>query len=349
MNNPYEKLPDRNFWKPSVANKNPLEVTDLWKPKFKINERLRFVTYGSCFAQHIGKALSVRNFNWKNYEVPPPQISSNLAKEFSYGVFSSRTGNIYTTSLFKQWIEWSLNLKKVPDEYWEKNGRIYDPFRPRIEPKGFASIEEMYSSRRQAISAFGESIKTSQVIVFTLGLTESWVNKETGYEYPMCPGTAAGIFDAEKHVFENQSYSIVYSNLLQSIRIIKGVNPKVKFILTVSPVPLTATNTHNHVLVSSMYSKSVLRAVAGELATSKSFIDYFPSYEYINAPSYKGMFFEPNLRGVSQYGVNFVMDCFFSSIGEGLKENKKLNLKKTASSEFDAVCDEEILESFKIE
>ena len=45
-----------------------------------------------------------------------------------------------------------------------------------------------------------------------------------------------------------------------------SVNPRARLLLTVSPVPLAATATPNHVLVASIHSKSVLRAVAGELA-----------------------------------------------------------------------------------
>jgi hypothetical protein len=51
--------------------------------------------------------------------------------------------------------------------------------------------------------------------------------------------------------------------------------------------------------------------VAGEILTTHRFVDYFPSYEIITHPAFRGMFFQPNMRGVTQQGVNFVMDQFF--------------------------------------
>src|SRR5689334_16646909 len=43
----------------------------------------------------------------------------------------------------------------------------------------------------------------------------------------------------------------------------RELNAKVKLILTVSPVPLVATATHEHVLLASTFSKSVLRTACG--------------------------------------------------------------------------------------
>jgi hypothetical protein len=60
------------------------------------------------------------------------------------------------------------------------------------------------------------------------------------------------------------------------------------------------------------YSKSALRAVAGQLAANQSQIDYFPSYEIITNPAARGMFFNENLRTVRAEGVEAVMRVFFS-------------------------------------
>jgi hypothetical protein len=104
----------------------------------------------------------------------------------------------------------------------------------------------------------------------------------------------------------------------------KTINPKLKIILTVSPVPLTATNSGKHVLIATMQSKSILRAVAGQLSDEYSYIDYFPSYEIINSAVFKGVFFEPNQRNVNPHGVSFVMDHFFNGINFIKKEDSDL-------------------------
>ncbi|WP_428660504.1 GSCFA domain-containing protein [Reyranella sp.] len=53
----------------------------------------------------------------------------------------------------------------------------------------------------------------------------------------------------------------------------KRRRPGVRFLLTVSPVPLKASASQNHVLAATTYSKSVLRAVAGQLADTYDDVD----------------------------------------------------------------------------
>lgn len=348
--NPYKSLPNRYFWRPSVADLSPFDIHDLWQPKFNLDENSKVVTYGSCFAQHIGRALKERDFGWHVAEKGPPGFPGELLKSYNYEVFSCRTGNIYTTSLLRQWCDWASGAASPPEEYWEKDGRIVDPFRPNIEPQGFASLDEMRQSRQYAIDCFGRSIREADVFVFTLGLTESWFNRSGGYEYPVCPGTLAGEFDEGEHQFLNQDYAFALDNLNKAMAIIRKMNPSIRFLLTVSPVPLVATNSGAHVLVATMHSKSILRAVAGQAANSDDSVDYFPSYEVINSPAFKGMFFEPNLRSVNPKGVNFVMSHFFAGLGDaGPKPDKQ----KTAAISDEAldvdnelVCEEELLAAF---
>lgn len=311
---PYESLPDKSFWSTAVARRNMFDIGELWDPRFVFDPRMKVATFGSCFAQHIGKALEARGFNWFVAENAPPCLNAENAKKYNYGVFSARTGNIYTVSLLRQWVEWATGARPVPDEIWVKDGRFYDPFRPNIEPMGFESEAELVRSRDLAIEAFKATLVESQRFVFTLGLTESWWNAAHGYEYPMCPGTVAGDFDARQHRFFNQDYAFIHATLKQTLKAIQALNPDIRFLLTVSPVPLTATVSGNHVMVATMESKSVLRAVAGALRRECPNVDYFPSYEIINATPFRGTFFEPNQRSVNHAGVDHVMKTFFAGL-----------------------------------
>lgn len=106
--------------------------------------------------------------------------------------------------------------------------------------------------------------------MFAHGLSESWVNVERGCEYPMCPSTAAGTYDPAVHKFVNLNFQQILNALSQSMEAMRKINPKLKFILTVSPVLLTATKSDQHVLVATMASKSILRAVADQLAKTEA-------------------------------------------------------------------------------
>lgn len=346
--NPYETVPPSGFWRTAVADKNFLDISDLWVPKFRVTPKNMVSTYGSCFAQHIGNALATRGYRWCRPEKRPFGLSDENAKKFNYDVFSSRTGNIYTATLLLQWLRWAFGEAKAPEELWEKDGRWIDPFRPNVEPGGFASKEELLESRAVTLAAFRRSVEMADIFVFTLGLTEQWLNADGGYEYPMCPGTIAGTFDPKVHQFNNLNYVEVQGALNSAIKIMHCANPRVKIIFTVSPVPLTATNSGKHVLVATMQSKSVLRAVAGHLADRRGRVDYFPSYEIINSPAFKGAFFEPNQRNVAMPGVRFVMDTFFRCQAEtfGITEGSGGANVSANEKQNDLVCEEEILSKF---
>jgi GSCFA family len=310
---PYKSLPDSSFWASAVAKFSMFDIGNLWTPKFGISKSDAVVTFGSCFAQHIGKALISHGMNWLNAELPPIGLSEANSVKFNYGIFSARTGNIYTPTLLYQWLKW-VTGEEPPPEIWQKENRYFDPFRPMIEPNGFGSGDEMLLSRKRAVEAFQQCINSADIFVFTLGLTESWHNSIEGYEYPMCPGTIAGTFDPVRHAFVNLEYSDIYSSLNRAIKTMRKINSNLKFLLTVSPVPLTATMSGNHVLVATTESKSVLRAVAGSISRKFDYIDYFPSYEIICGTPYRGAFFDANLRTVNHAGVDHVMKQFFTCL-----------------------------------
>ncbi|MCL6705557.1 GSCFA domain-containing protein [Pseudomonas sp. R2.Fl] len=267
--NPYKNLNDRSIWKRAVASRSLFDLEDIFRPSFQIRKYHKIATFGSCFAQHIGSRLKNNGYNWLESETVPPFANEELKRQYSYGLFSARTGNIYTASSLKQWVEWSLDFSVPPSEIWEKNGRYYDPFRPTVEPEGFSSEGELVMSRRQTLAALEHVLRTADVFAFTLGLTECWVNSEHGYEYAVCPGTVAGTFDPVKHEFVNRSFDSIRSDMLQVMKMIETVNPNIRFIVTVSPVPLVATASEQHVLVATMASKSILRAVAQDLVSSR--------------------------------------------------------------------------------
>ena len=244
-------------------------------------------------------------------------------------------------------------------ELWETKGRFYDPLRPAIEPGGFASAEEAYASRRAVLSALRNAVETARLFVFTLGLTESWFNLKSGVEYALCPGTLAGEFDADLHEFRNHRHASILADMETVLALLKRKNPALKVLLTVSPVPLTATASGQHVLTATSHSKSTLRAVAGELCDAYDFVDYFPSYEIITHPVYRGMFYAPNQRQVVPEGVEVVMRNFFAdqtaafgppktikpAPGAKLARAAKRTAKKATKND-DVKCEEELLNAF---
>ena len=347
MDHPYKSLVPRAFWKTAVAEKSPFDISDLYRKKFDITPKDKISTAGSCFAQHIGRRLKASGFRYVDLEPGPALLPRAARTDFGYGIFSARYGNIYTTRQLLQLFLRAFGEFVPSDDIWKRDARYYDAFRPSIEKGGFASEDELLRARNHTFAMVRRIFSNSHVFVFTLGLTEAWVSRKDDSVYPVCPGVEAGSFDPDLHQFRSFTFEEIASDLLKLIARVREINPTLRFLLTVSPVPLTATASGNHVLVATTHSKSVLRSVAGELAERHDFIDYFPSYEIITASPMRSMFFEPNLRSVNPAGVDLVMKHFFGQHPSGSNRAPRTTVSRKPTDE-DVVCDEGKLEKWSI-
>ncbi len=356
-NTPYKKQPRQAFWRTGVADPGVWSYENLWRSKWKLPANAAFATYGSCFAQHISRALQANGKPWVNAEPCPEHASPALAAQYGYGVYSSRTANIYTAKMLAYWVALAQSPEDAAQvELWEdgsdKGGGFRDSLRPMIEPEGFETAEECAAMLSNTARAFRRSVEQAQVFVFTMGLTEGFENILTGQPYALCPGTLAGTYDAKVHAFHNASYPDIHASMEEAIAGLRAINPQIKVLLTVSPVPLTATASSDHVLLATTYSKSTLRAVAGDLAASNGHVDYFPSYEIIATAPTRGIFFEPNMRSVAPQGVKLVMSHFFKGMRFGknlLQTDKAEEARRAAIKASDAAaelaCEEVVLDA----
>lgn len=347
MSHPYENLPARAFWRSAVAGPGPDGIRDVASCKNPLRPEDVIATAGSCFAQHISRRLKAQGFRYLDAEPPPSRLPEALHGRFGYGLFSARYGNIYTSTQLLQLIRRAGGQFTPRENLWERDGRWYDPFRPGTEPNGFASAGEALASQAAHLRAVRGMVRRMDVFIFTLGLTETWRSKEDGAVYPVCPGVVAGTFDPERHEFVNLDYETILGEMKQALGILRRAKPTLRVLLTVSPVPLTATASGEHVLTATTYSKSVLRAVAGRLTELYDWVDYFPSYELVTAPVFAGRAYAPNWREIASTGVDFVMEAFlreFCSTDAVESAPPPLPRRKRRGAETgedeDVVCDE---------
>jgi hypothetical protein len=195
--------------------------------------------------------------------------------------------------------------------------------------------------------------ESSDVFVFTLGLTEAWVSEDDGAVVPLPPGVLGANVSPNKYVPQNFTFSDTFEDLRSLVRLFQLRNPTVRFIFTVSPVPLIATHDKKHVLEATTQSKSVLRAAAGEIANSFPHVAYFPSYEIITGSFNRGAYFAEDLREVTNAGVDHVMRIFLGHYGalrssETLPRNTKSSsipvsqqFRSETTFGMEIVCDEE--------
>ena len=351
--NPYSGARSEQFWRNAVAGVAAEALDPVVEPRFTIQKSEKVATAGSCFAQHIARTLARSGFNYFVPEQPAPHIDEDEARERNYGVYSARYGNIYTVRQLLQLLQ-RVNGEFTPsDDVWtRKDGRLVDPFRPQIEPDGFADHAALWASREEHFAAVHKMLREMDIFVFTLGLTEGWRSRYDGAVFPLAPAVAGGEMDFETYEFVNFDAESIRNDLFQVIDRLRVINPSCRIILTVSPVPLIATYEPRHALVATTYSKSVLRTVADEARRAFDHVEYFPSYEIITGHYNKGAYFSDDLREVREEGVKHVMGVFMNHYAESESTSSAIPVPTHRPAEpatpkkrklFDVVCDEEAI------
>jgi hypothetical protein len=304
--NPYRNQPNKSFWSRSVSrdfNASELVSFDSNISLFKEGDRV--VSAGSCFASNLIPWIEREGLEYLRTEVLPLPFQ-HLPENLGYRNFSAAYGNIYTARHLRQLYEQSLGLRAPIEDRWHVDGKVIDPFRPGLAYPA-ESDAEFDLGKVSHLRAVREAFHSASVFVFTLGLTEAWQSISDGSVFPACPGTIAGNFDDSHHEFKNFEVQEIIDDLASFITQLRLSNPTVRFVITVSPVPLVATATDSHVLVASTYSKSVLRVAAEKISKDFDGVTYFPAYEIVTGPQAPFEYFERDRRNVTEVAVAEVM------------------------------------------
>ncbi len=353
---PYSNLPDHCFWSRTHRDRKPAEIDPVVKGGFTLTEDMKIATAGSCFAQHIARHLQGQGYNYYVTEPAHPVIFDSVAREFGYGVFSARYGNIYTVRQLLQLAQRAYGEVTPAEDVWEVEGGYIDPYRPNIQPLPFATMDEFNAARETHFAAVRKMIETTDVFVFTFGLTEAWMSREDGMVFPLAPGVAGGTFDPERHAFHNFTVSEVVEDFETFVTGMRQANPDVKILMTVSPVPLIATAREDEsVITATSYSKSVLRVACEELRTRLDDCHYFPSYEVITGNFSRGAYYGPDLREVERAGVDHAMSLFMQHYTDSTdapgdapaKSRGEDVFSETVQKALELICDEEMIEKAK--
>jgi hypothetical protein len=337
---PFSNLPPSAFWKAAVAAVAPDALSDLWEPRHPMAPGHRIASLGSCFAQHLGGPLRRAGLDVIDTEPPPPGLAGPAAQRFGYGLFSARTGNIYTAAQLAQLMADARDDRVDPTLVWTRDGRFFDALRPGVEPDGLTSVAEVVAHRHHHLARLRRMFADLDTLVFTLGLVEGW-RDAAGRAVPTAPGVIADPPEPATLTFHRAVVTEVMADLDRMVTVLADINPAARLLLTVSPVPLTATAGGDHVLVASGLAKATLRAAAEAIRQRHAHVDYFPSYDIIMNPAARGRWLAPNLRNVTPDGVAAVMRCFLAA--QGLAEQ---DTRRQTDDLTDPHCDEALAEAF---
>ena len=308
---PYQNAPDRSFWSRSVSSGFDIrQLVDHDAPLIRPGEPV--ASAGSCFASNLVPYLERAGFEYVRTERRNPAFSNVRPENLGYENFSAAYGNIYTPRQLLQLLHRCMGTFRPIEDRWHTDTGVIDPFRPGLRYHALTDSEfDLLSAQHlRSVRRVFEEVK---VFIFTLGLTEAWVSRLDGAVFPACPGTVAGTFDEARHAFVNFSVEEVTSDLDAFVTELHALNPGVRVVLTVSPVPLVATATGKHVLPSSTYSKAVLRTSAEEIVRRHDFVSYFPSFEIVTGPQAPDAYLEADRRSVTQEAIETVMTAFLAA------------------------------------
>jgi hypothetical protein len=276
-----------------------------------INTSDKIASAGSCFAQNIARYLTGRNFSYNVCEPAPIFFDRDQASDWGYGQFSCRFGNIYTILQLEQLLERALGQRHVAaDQFWQNaDGKWFDLLRPRINRYGFDSREVAEMDTREHLTAVLEMFRTSSVFIFTYGLIEYWYDEKDGTVFPTAPGCGYGVFDPSRHKAGLMSVGDIVRSTQAVMKMIREINPDIKVIVTVSPVPLLATHRNMNIVQASVHSKSTLRVAVEECLPLFEQLYYFPSYEIVTQYCSEPIWDETG-RNPSQSSLDVVFNNF---------------------------------------
>jgi len=296
---PYNAQPNKAFFKKIKNCKSGY----LAEQEFDLQGKSpRLMSFGSCFASRISKMIekSDANFVSSSDFVCSKKVHK---KPLIKNEFSLPTGNIYTSRHFRQFIERAVGKNdELPRIIKAGKGDLRNSFRPTVY-----SYKNEFSLRYDdelLLKNFIDEVSKSNILFLTLGLTETWVDKETGLVLPNVPGCGLGVFDEKVYEFVDLKYDELLSDLTIIHHILRDLNSSIEVVLTVSPIPLLATYKNKSVIEASNEAKAVIRAAVNEAVARHKHLYYFPSYDIIMDTRCVGENFAVgNGREISEIGL----------------------------------------------
>ena len=302
---------------------------------FSLNRSDTILTMGSCFARNIEEHLV-------KFGCHVPPFDFKLPREEHKGERANHALSLFTPPTFRQTLEWTESIflrgGKMRESDCEKLlFRFGDEKVVDLSLSGSLPVSyERFLERRRELYALYETAFRAECLLMTPGLVEAWYDLEQGYYTNSTPFYGGKLLDAARFELRVLDQGECKADLLAAIDIVRKHNPKIKVLITVSPVPLRYTFTKQDILVANTYSKSVLRSVCQEIVSERPLVDYFPSYEAVMLSTSRA--WQRDLRHVDDrlIGeiVSRVVAKYFDDGGEEFSQPAGRNLAHRLQSWF---------------
>lgn len=176
-------------------------------------------------------------------------------------------------------------------------------FRTTVNPYGvmYNPASVLHTVERQAVEWGSGNGTCPDIAIFTLGTNHVYILNETGEIVDNCQKRPQRLFtERQLSVAECTDY------LAKAIDILRGLNPYVRVILTVSPIRYAKYGFHG-----SQLSKATLLLATSELEQRyPDIVAYFPAYEIVNDELRDYRFYAPDMIHPSEQAVDYIYERF---------------------------------------
>lgn len=238
------------------------------------------VTFGSCFADVMGKRLN----------------------DHKLTVLNNPFGTIFNPVSIAKLLTMALH-GKAPDEnrYVQRDG-IW--FHYDFHSSLWANTQtELRDKLTDCLKQTAGAIRQADFLLLTLGSAVVYRHIETGKVVTNCHKMPGALF--EKYLYQIDHLRDDMSRLMKTLH---KANPKLKVLLTVSPVRHTRDT-----LPLNGVSKATLRVITHELTVWNNWIHYFPAYELMMDDLRDYRFYEADMIHPNAQAHDYIFGKFAES------------------------------------
>ena len=252
----------------------------LSQPEDKLALGDKVLTIGSCFSDSIGDKLLENKFD----------------------TFVNPFGTIFDPLSLSRLLSYSINKKEPSPESYVHSHGVFKNLELHSSFTGLGQ-DELALKINARLTSTHDFLKNAEWLIITFGSAFIYHHKETKTDIANCHKLPAR--DFKKYLSNKDELLNNFQDLLNQLIIF---NPKLKVIITVSPVRHLADG-----LAENSISKAVLRQLCYDTASTNSNVTYYPSFEIMMDDLRDYRFYKEDMIHPSDQAVEYIWQHFSSS------------------------------------
>lgn len=275
------------------------------RPGFALSPGAQVFHIGPWFARELEAGLAARGVQTLSRQ--PRSRTAEIRTNATQGLL-----NKYHPLAIRQELDWASGREEFPREFLVGLGANHVD--PSLHERAAPGEIEAILQRREAITAYFARVFRADLAVITLSTTETWFDRKTRLALNGPPLRRLYRADPDRFKFRPTQFDEALAHTKAICGVLRDENPRQKVVLAVSPIPLDRTYGPEDVIVANQTAKSILHAVAVQVAAAMPAVDYFPCYEAVTT-SDPARAWMPDRRRVREEMMAAIVEAFQDRYG----------------------------------